>query len=871
MTLTPMMRQYLDTKEQVGDALLLFRMGDFYELFQDDAEEAARILGITLTSRDKGTNATPMAGFPYHALNQHLGKLLAAGRRVAICDQVEDPKQATGLVKREVTQIITPGTLTDDALLDPRTANYLVTLAAAPRGKPAGMAWLDVSTGRLTVADVANDFLAEELSRIEPSECLVPEENPFPAEVLLAVSNAVVTRRPPWTFARQNATDLLQRHFGVTSFAGFGVADDASSLLAAGALLQYVMETQRADLKHIARLIPYDRGRVMILDATTRRSLELTRTLRENKREGSLLATIDRTTTAAGARCLGDWLSHPLLDVEAIRYRQSAVAEWKDDPSSRSRLRELLRQTYDVERLAARVSTGRTSPRDLACLRSTLRWLPEIKAKLTGRQSRYNADLDENLSLFPELRARLEETLVDEPPIQLRDGSIIRDGYHAELDELRQIAAGGKQWIADFQRREAERAGIPTLKVGFNKVFGYYVEISNAHRDKIPEDFQRKQTLKNAERYITPELKEYEQKVLGAEERAKSLEYELFQRLRDEVSSQTIELQRLAQLLAELDTLLSLAELASSRQYVRPQVTEGSDLDIKGGRHPVLDVTMPAGRFIPNETRLDAEGETRLMLITGPNMAGKSTYIRQVALVTLLAQVGSFVPADSATIGVADRIFTRVGASDELGRGQSTFMVEMIETANILNNATAKSLVILDEIGRGTSTYDGVSLAWAIAEYLHDRTRCRTLFATHYHELIQLEETMAGLGNYNVAVREWKDEIIFLHQIVEGGADRSYGIHVAKLAGVPEEVLRRSQAILDQLERDPFGEQLHTPPQGQPTKHRRSYHQLSLFPTITAHPVLDQLRIVDSEELSEAEALALLRKLKAELAGDDEG
>lgn len=868
MSLTPMMQQYLQTKEQVPGALLLFRMGDFYELFFEDAETAARVLGLTLTSRDKGTNPIPMAGFPYHALDGYLQKLLGTGMRVAICEQVEDPKTAVGLVKREITRIVTPGTLTDDSLLDPRRSNYLVAIAP-PSGRQtmAGLAWADLSTGQMTVTELEVGKLGEELARLEPKECLIPES--VDRVELLGPAESIPltwTTRPPWTFAVRNAKDLLSQHFSVQTFAGFGVDDDSEGIRAAGALLNYLQETQKTNLQHVSRLIPYRQAGVMLLDPATRRSLELVRTLRDNRRDGTLLDTIDRTVTACGARCLADWLSQPLLDSEAIRYRQSAVAEWKEDPMSRQHLRDALRQTYDVERLVSRISTGRTNPRDLSALRETLRALPPIKARLVGRNAQFNADHETDLNLFPELRERLEKTLVDEPPFTVREGGMIRDGFHPELDELRDIAVGGKHWMVEFQQREAERTGISNLKIGFNKVFGYYVEIPNSGRDKAPADYTRKQTVKNAERYITPELKEYEHKVLGAEERARTLEYEIFRELREEVAQHTVSLQNVARLLSRLDVVLALAELAAARGYVRPTIEDSGELVFESGRHPVLDITLDAGRFVPNDTRL-AEGK-RFVLITGPNMAGKSTYIRQVALLTLMAQMGSFIPAASARVGIVDRIFTRVGASDELSRGQSTFMVEMTETANILNNATDRSLVILDEIGRGTSTYDGVSLAWAIAEHLHERTRCRTLFATHYHELIQLESELDGLRNQNVAVREWKDEIIFLHQIVDGGADRSYGIHVARLAGVPRPVLERAQVILDRLERDPFGEaQVEV---SQPKKHRRVYHQLSLFPMTTAHPVLDEVRMVDLETASPEEMKAQLLRWKEQLLRESE-
>jgi DNA mismatch repair protein MutS len=853
-SLTPMMQQYRQAKEQAPGAILFFRMGDFYELFGEDAETASRLLGLTLTSRDKGPQATRMAGFPYHALEGQLRKLIDLGQKVAICEQVEDPKLAKGLVKREITRIVTPGTLVDDALLDPRSSNFIVAIAPSlAREDEGGLAWADLTAGGISVASLPSSEIADELARLEPTELLFPEENRPDGLLDLLPNSAARTARPGFFFTRSSAEDILQRHFHVQSFAGFGIEDGSAGLRAAGALLSYLLETQRTDLGHISRLIPHRRSEMMVIDPMARRSLEISRTLRENAREGSLLDAIDLTRTAAGSRLLAAWLHQPLLQPEAIRHRQSGVQEWKEDGYARRELRETLAQTYDIERLAARISTGRTNPRDLASLRETLRQLPSVKARLTARTARINADLESSIDLMPEIRQELDRSLVDEPPFTLRDGGIIKAGIHPELDELFDIAAGGKQWIAQFQRTEIERTGIANLKVGFNKVFGFYLEVPHSAQSKVPSSYVRKQTVKNAERYITDELKQYEQKVLGAEERSKTLEYEMFQQLREKVALQTHRLQALARAVAELDVLLALAELASVGHYCRPTIDDSRQIEIVGGRHPVLDRRMETGRFVPNDTKLgDKEGT--LLLLTGPNMAGKSTYIRQVALVAILAQIGSFVPADSASIGVADRIFARVGASDELSRGQSTFMVEMTEAANILNNATDRSLVILDEIGRGTSTYDGVSLAWAMAEHLHDVIGCRTLFATHYHELIDLENSLTGLRNANIAVREWKDEVIFLHQIVPGGADRSYGIHVARLAGVPRVILERAQEILTKLERDPFG-QSRLPKQ--PKKHRRQYHQLSLFGTAD-HPILDDIRLLDVEKLSTEEAKSLI-------------
>jgi DNA mismatch repair protein MutS len=810
--MTPMMQQYREAKSRHPGMLLLFRMGDFYELFDEDAQTAARVLGLTLTSRDK---SIPMAGFPHHQLEQYLQKLLHLGHRVAVCDQVEDPATAKGLVKRDVTRVVTPGNITEDDLLDPRSSNHLVALHSA--GTQVGLAWVDLSAGQFHAAEVAWPRLPDELLRLTPAECICSEaafaqrfsalgfrllvgaDAPHADGKQLATDGWQVTLRPDWTFDQVTSRKTLHEHFGVLTMSGFGFDDGQPGLVAAGALLQYLQETLKAGLVHLHRLQPYRHDRFLQLDEVTRRSLELIRTLREGQRNGSVLAAIDRTTTSMGARLLAEWLVSPLADREAIDARQAAVAELKDELPLRQDLQAELHKAFDLQRLTARVSTGRASPRDLGAIARTLRLLPRLKAKLTARRSVLLCDLEGHLELCPDLRQTLDAALLDDLPLSPREGGMVREGFNAELDELRGIARSGKEWIARFQAQEIARTGIGSLKVGFNQVFGYYIEITHAHTAKVPPDYQRKQTLKNAERYITPELKEYEEKVLSAEDKIHDREYDLFMALRDQVAAQTTRLMQTAEVLATLDVLTGLADLATARQYCRPTMCDEPVLEIDGGRHPVLDQTLPPGTFVPNDIRLGAE-QGILWLITGPNMSGKSTFIRQIALITLLAHLGSFVPAARARIGVTDRIFTRVGASDELSRGQSTFMVEMTEAANILNNATAKSLVILDEIGRGTSTYDGVSLAWAITEYLHNTVGCRALFATHYHELAQLAETLAGLRNHNVLVQEDRGTVVFLHKIAPGSADKSYGIHVAQLAGVPGEVLERAKEVLAELE-----------------------------------------------------------------------
>lgn len=792
---TPMMKQYRDAKKRHPGMLLLFRMGDFFELFGDDAVLAAKELGLTLTSRDK---QMAMAGFPHHQLEGYLRKLLQRGHRVAVCDQVEDAAVAKGLVKREVTRVVTPGTVTEDELLDPAAPNYLAAIYR--RGDVFGLAWADLSAGSFRAADVPAERLSDDLSRLAPAECLCAEGSADKIQELAAQNLAgVLSTRPDWTFDPVIARRELFAHFGLGTAAGLGFDDEQPGLIAAGALLIYVNETLKSNLGHLQPPRPYVPERYLILDQVTRRSLELTRTLRDGAREGSLLHAIDRCVTSMGSRLLHDWLLQPLTDDDGIAARQDCVDELMQDHPWRGELRQMLDGVADLQRLTARVSTGRATPRDLAAVGRTLVLLPGIKQAIAGRQSALIAELNERIDPGQELRAELERGLVAEPPQTPKDGGVIRDGYDARLDELRTISRDGKGWIARYQATEVERTGIASLKVGYNQVFGYFIEITHANAERVPQDYIRKQTLKNAERYITTALKEYEEKVLGAEEKIRALEYDLFVALRERAAAETAKLQAAAEALAAIDVLSGLAELAVQRGYTRPTICDDAVTKIMQGRHPVLDQTLPAGTFVPNDVHLgDSAG--RIWLITGPNMAGKSIFIRQVALLTILAQIGSFVPAKSAVIGLTDRIFTRVGASDELSRGQSTFMVEMVEAANILNNAGPRSLVILDEIGRGTSTYDGVSLAWAITEYLHDVAGCRALFATHYHELAQLSDSLRQLRNYTVQVQEDAGSIVFLHRVAPGSATKSYGIHVAKLAGVPKPVLDRARNVLEELE-----------------------------------------------------------------------
>jgi DNA mismatch repair protein MutS len=884
MSKTPMMKQYDEAKKACGNALLFFRMGDFYELFHDDAKVAAKALGLTLTSRDK-SNAVPMAGFPYHQLDSYLGKLIKQGHRVAVCDQVEDPKTAKGLVKREVSQIVSPGTITDQALLDPAISNYLVSVlpehvkkkktgdavGSSTRGESNprfGVAWAEISTGHFCATTVEGKQLTDLLARLGASEILVPESfDQFDEEI---VPSAMVTRRPNWCFGVQSSEELLIKQFRVASLDGFGLSEFGPVAIgAAGAILEYLRETQKASLEHFDRIQAFRQSNFVEIDSATWRSLEISQTIRTGQREDSLFGVIDRSKTPMGTRLLGGWLANPLTELAQINNRHDAVEELVQQQKLRNELREYLKEVFDLQRLVARVATGRAAPRDLSYISKTLAAIPALKAKLAGRSSRWLQQLEADLDLCVDLRAELDNALVDPCPAQARDGGFLKPGFDSKLDELRKLAAGGKQWIASYQQEICQTTGIPSLKVGFNKVFGYYLEVTHTHRDKVPAEFIRKQTLKNAERFITPELKEYEEKVLSADTQADELELKLFDELRSLVRAQTARLKSNAEIIATLDAISGLAQLAVEQNYCRPEMVEDSTTRIVEGRHPVLDIVEPLGAFVPNDTSIDEENGF-LHLITGPNMAGKSTYIRQVALISLLAQIGSFVPAKRATLGLVDKIFARVGASDELSRGQSTFMVEMTETARILNTATTRSLVILDEIGRGTSTYDGVSLAWAIVEYLHDQIGCRTLFATHYHELTELEKDFKGVSNFNVAVREWDEKIVFLHKIVRGGADKSYGIHVARLAGVPGWVNRRAEQILEKLESSgdlESNKQAIGSADGE--RSAGGDIQMTLFGPVH-HPLVDKIKALDANSLTPINALQMLHDWKTELVEDGE-
>jgi DNA mismatch repair protein MutS len=860
---TPLMQQWREAKSRHRDALLFFRVGDFFELFHSDAEEGARLLGLTLTSRNNGAAAkVPLAGVPAKALDDYLARLVKLGRRVAICDQVEDPALAKGIVRREVTETVTPGTVLADALLSERRNNFLVALAPDDDGG-WGMAALDVSTGELSARKVPATELAAELGRLEAAELLLPRSLEE-VEVRGLVDGPMRTHRDDWMFEADVCAEELRRVYGVQSLEGFGFqAADGCLVRAAGALVQYLTEIRPSGVGHLRPVRIERPGHVMLLDEMTRRNLELVESLRpgDDGARTTLLAVLDDTVTAMGARRLRRWVLEPLVVPEEIWRRQEAVAEVFERPELRDALRDALGGVSDLERLAGKLGTGRVAPRDLAGLRRSLRHLPAVRAAGGDASADLLRQAAADLDCLEDLAELLDRSLAEEPPATLQDGGVIRAGFSAELDELREVRDGAVDFIARLQARERARTGIGSLKVGFNKVFGYYLEVTRANLDRVPDDFVRKQTLTNAERYFTPELKEWEEKVFGAEDRIGQLEAELFAELRADVGAEVARLQEAGSRLAVLDVLTTLARVAERRGYVRPEVHTGFELEIRAGRHPVVETVMPREAFIPNDLTLSEEGW--IVVLTGPNMAGKSTVLRQVGLIQLLAQMGSFVPADGARLPVTDRIFTRVGASDNLARGQSTFMVEMSETAAIVHGATKRSLVLLDEIGRGTSTYDGVSIAWAVTEHIHECLGAKTIFATHYHELTQLGDLLSGVKNMNVSVREVGEDIVFLRRLVDGGADRSYGIQVARLAGLPSGVIERARELLAELEgtHSHGGEGL-----GRRGAHRPRSEappdQLSIFQV--EHPVLARLRAVDPNALTPREALDLLYELEKE-------
>lgn len=883
-----MMRQYMALKREQPDAILLFRCGDFYETYADDAEEAGRLLNIIVTRKAAGGDGdVAMAGVPHHALDNYLAKLVRLGKRVAIAEQTEDPKQAKGLVQRAIVRVVTPGTAVDDALLEDRSNNYLVALCEGKNGD-WGVAVTDVSTGffALTEVDAADSQakLVTELARLDAREILLPEDLEASAlRPLLAERDIPITRRRQEDFRHANARRLLLDHFNVQSLEGFGAEELETGVCAAGALLRYIRETQKTAIGHIANLRVHYGKRAMVLDAVTQRSLELVRNLHGDGREGTLLSILDRTVTPMGARMLKRWMLEPLCERAAIEARLDAVDNLVASLDLRENAGELLRGVKDLERIVSRMSMGVANPREMAALRLGLDRLPELRRTLTGANAPLLKRLGEELNLLEDLRREVATALVEEPPANLQNGGAIRDGYSDELDELKAVARDSKTWIAQFRAREAERTGVDKLKIGYNRVFGYYIEITHAQMRQIPggeppEDYIRKQTLTNSERFITPELKEKEDIILHAEERLVALEQQLFDALRRRVADHAVEILHDAEVIANVDCLRSFAVAAMSGRYVRPRINEDDRLEIVDGRHPVLEAIQTDPPFVPNDALMSPD-DCQIALITGPNMAGKSTYIRQVALIVLMAHMGCFVPAGEADISLVDRIFTRVGAMDHLARGQSTFLVEMTETANILRHATTSSLVILDEIGRGTSTYDGLSIAWSVVEYLHNtpgRTP-KTLFATHYHELTSLEGPLPRLRNHHVAILEEKTRVVFLFKVIPGATDRSYGVHAAEYAGVPADVVTRAREILGGLERGEAvaprvasGEKI---VEGKKVRGKKAAailpqadpwedQQLSLFDSAPPHEAVERLKKLDPNRLTPMEALAVLAELK---------
>ncbi|MDR1291546.1 MAG: DNA mismatch repair protein MutS [Planctomycetaceae bacterium] len=882
---TPMLKQLQEAKRACPNAVVLFRMGDFYEMFFEDAKVAAESLGLALTSREKGPDAMPMAGFPCSQLDTYIARLINAGHRVAVCEQMEDPKKAKGILRREIVRVVTAGTVTEDTILDPRASNFLASVCLNSRTPKleVGIAWIELSTGAFYAVTVSKDALLEHLARIAPAEIIYSDKDPFSLPDYFKVQR---TSRPDWAFNFRTAKEALCKQLKTNTLEGFGFAendnDNIQAICAAGAILDYLNETQRQTLDHIDTLTPYHIGSFMEIDEASRLSLELTRTIRTGKREGTLLHVLDKCITPMGSRMLADWVAAPLMSVSEINGRLDAISELLTERFSLTNIRENMRKIYDLQRLLTRVIQNRCSPRDLGMIAQTLSILPFFIEQLANVDSSLLGAIRDWIDPCVELTQIFNNALEMNLPNSARDGGFIKDKFDNELNELRKLQRGGKEWIAQYQAREIERTKIPTLRVGFTQVFGYYIEITNAYRKHAPSNYKRTQTIKNAERYTTPELDRYAEKVMTADVSANEVELRIFGQLCEATLKCRQKLQRTAISIAKLDVLITLAMLSRKNGYCRPIISEESEIKVVAGRHAVIEQFGDSGSFVPNDVTLDHGDNGKIQLLTGPNMAGKSTFIRQTALICVMAQIGSFVPARSAEIGVCDRIFARVGASDEIARGHSTFMVEMIETARILNQATSRSLVILDEIGRGTSTYDGVSLAWAICEYLHDKICCRTLFATHYHELTELSDNLDLFRNLNVAVNELNEDVIFLHKIIPGAAAQSYGIHVAKLAGLPKEVIVRSREILAELEKSHTRlvvntekeevRNIKTISQDGDTvdRHVRVKQktvgniQLSLFEQ-DDHPIIEEFRKLNIENMTPIEALQLLVKWKKSL------
>ncbi len=875
-TVTPAMRQYLDAKQQYRDAILFFRMGDFYEMFYEDALVAARALELTLTSRSRDSQGTsiPMCGVPHHAADTYLARLVKKGYRVAICDQVEDPKKAKGIVKREIVRVVSPGTLTESQHLDERSPAFLLALTKNEKtgSDPisVGVALLDLTTGEFSCAEYSGpaglQALADEVMVLRPREIVAPVDLELNLILLDGAGERLpVTRVEPWTFEHESARRTLLDQFRTNGLEGFGLDAHPFAVSAAGALLHYLRDTQKADLAHVRSITYKTSADCLLVDAVTLKHLEIVESMHGGK-DGSLLHELDRTVTAMAGRMLRAWLLRPLVSLDRIRDRLDAVEEFAFRTTDRGKFREVLKNVQDLERLVARAALGTAGPRDLVGLKQSIAVVPRVRLLLESCEAPLTRSLISSLDDLTDVRDDVDRCVIDDPGALVRDGGYIRDGLDVELDDLRRISRSGKQVIAELEERERARTGINSLKVRYNRVFGYYIEVSKSNLHAVPADYLRKQTIAGGERFITPALKEHEEKVLGADERILAREIELFEQLRRRVAAEATRIQETARALAALDVLAGLAETAAVSNYIKPQVHEGDELAVVDGRHPVVERRCN-GAFVPNDVSLDGLA-SQLVILTGPNMGGKSTYLRQTALIVVMAQAGSFVPATRAKVGIVDRIYARVGASDNITRGQSTFMVEMQETANILHGATSRSLVVLDEIGRGTSTFDGLSLAWAVAEYLatHHQNRPKTLFATHYHELTDLADALPGVVNAHVAAREWQDDIVFLHKIVPGRSDRSYGIQVARLAGMPAPVIARARAILDALERDEIARGGRPSISGTPTEPQQ---QLGLFQMATGDPAAERLaqrlRALDPNTLTPLQALTLLSELKQEL------
>ena len=876
--LTPMMQQYVKTKEEYKDCILFYRLGDFYEMFFEDALTASKELEITLTGKDCGLEErAPMCGVPYHAVDSYLTRLVSKGYKVAICEQVEDPKLAKGLVKREVVRIVTPGTNMDTQALDETKHNYIMCIVyVADR---YGISIADISTGDFLVTELdSTRKLMDEITKFNPSEIICNQ--PFYVsgmdfEDLRHRLGITVYALDSWYFDDELCRKALKEQFHTESLNGLGLEDYDVGVIAAGAVLQYLKETQKTAISNLTRLIPYVTGKYMIIDSSTRRNLELVETLREKMKRGSLLWVLDKTKTAMGARLLRSFLEQPLIEISEINRRQEAIQELNENAISREELREYLNPIYDLERLISKISYKSANPRDLVAFKTSLSMIPPIKYLLSSFQSPLIQEIYRDMDELSDICQLIEKSIVDDPPIAIKDGGIIKEGYFQEIDRLRKAKTDGKSWLSELEAKEREKTGIKNLRIKFNTVFGYYLEVTNSYKDLVPDYYTRKQTLANAERYITPELKELEDLILGAEEKLFSLEYDLFGEIRDTIAREIVRIQTTARAVAAIDVFASLAYVAEKNNYVRPKMNEKGVIDIKNGRHPVVELMLQNDLFIANDTYLD-NGNNRISIITGPNMAGKSTYMRQTALIVLMAQIGSFVPAESAKIGIVDRIFTRVGASDDLASGQSTFMVEMTEVANILRNATHNSLLILDEIGRGTSTFDGLSIAWAVVEHISNPKLlgAKTLFATHYHELTELEGKLSSVNNYCIAVKEKGDDIVFLRKIVKGGADKSYGIQVAKLAGVPDSVIERAKELVEELsnaditakvkEIQAVGSKTKAKPK--PKKYDQvDLEQMSLFDTVSDEDILKELNDIDVSTLTPIDALNTIYRLQNRL------